>query len=282
MNALSKDPVGIQPRYRCAEALAVVRSNTTVNTDYRLLTLDAPGEVLDCAPGQFFQLLCPTTGDDQPFLRRPMSIYDFDAQAGTLRFLYKVAGAGTRGLATLRAGDRLNVLGPLGQGFSMQDDWQRLMLVARGVGLATLAPLARQAQALGRQLTAICSARAPEFVMSVELFRDYGAEVIVVTDTDGSSAPEALRALIVQKIADAGVDAFYTCGSYRIARLLQTIGAAHNIPGEIAVEQQMACGLGMCQACVRPFHENGEIVHRRVCREGPVFPLAGLVSGVKA
>lgn len=277
MNAIAKDST-ISPRYRCAEALTVVRGHAVVNTDYRLLTLDAPSEVLDCAPGQFFQLLCPGTADDQPFLRRPMSIYDYDAATGTLRFLYKVTGAGTRGLATLRPGDRLNVLGPLGQGFSMPDDWQRLMLVARGVGLATLAPLARLAQARGRQLTAICSARAPEFVMSVDHFRACGAEVIVVTDTDGSSAPDAMRALIGARIAEGGIDAFYTCGSARIARMLQGIGAEHGIPGEIAVEQQMACGLGMCQACVRPFRESGEIIHRRVCREGPVFALEGVVT----
>ncbi|SDX07489.1 dihydroorotate dehydrogenase electron transfer subunit [Roseicitreum antarcticum] len=279
MNAIPKDStLTTAPPYRCAEALTVVRSNAVVNTDYRLLTLDAPAEVLDCAPGQFFQLLCPGTADDQPFLRRPMSIFDFDAATGSLRFLYKVTGAGTRGLATLRPGDRLNVLGPLGQGFSMQDDWQRLMLVARGVGLATLAPLARMAQAHGRQLTAICSARAPEFVMSVDHFRECGAEVIVVTDTDGSSSPDAMRALIEARIAHDGVDAFYTCGSARLARMLQDIGAEYDIPGEIAVEQQMACGLGMCQACVRPFHEGGKIVHRRVCREGPVFQLKGVVA----
>lgn len=277
MSAVAKEVIPTPPRYRCAEALTVVRGNEVVNTDYRLLTLDAPADVLDCAPGQFFQLLCPGTADDQPFLRRPMSIYDFDIQSGSLRFLYKVTGAGTRGLATLRAGDRLNVLGPLGQGFTMPDDWQRLMLVARGVGLATLAPLARLAQARGRQLTAICSARAAEYVMSIDHFRDCGAEVIVVTDTDGSSAPDSMRAVIEARIAAGHVDAFYTCGSARIARILQDIGAVHGIPGEIALEQQMACGLGMCQACVRPFRIGGDVVHRRVCREGPVFPLAGVV-----
>lgn len=277
MNSFANDATLVSPRYRCAEALTVVRGNEVVNTDYRLLTLDAPAEVLNCEPGQFFQLLCPGTAEDQPFLRRPMSIYDFDLQSGTLRFLYKVTGAGTRGLATLRPGDQLNVLGPLGQGFSMPQDWTRLMLVARGVGLATLAPLARLAQARGRQLTAICSARAPEFVMSVNHFRDCGADVIVVTDTDGSSAPDKMRALIERRIETQGVDAFYTCGSARIARMLIDLGSAHGIPGEIAMEQQMACGLGMCQACVRPFHEAGEIVHRRVCREGPVFPLHEVV-----
>ena len=263
---------------RCAEARTVVLSNTPVNGEYRLLTLDAPVEVLACQPGQFFQLLCPEPEGEHPFLRRPMSIYGYDAEAGQLQFLYKVAGAGTRGLATLRPGDGLNVLGPLGQGFTMADDWQDLLLLARGVGLATLAPLARMAQQKGRRLTAICSARRPELAMSVDLFPGYSAEVIVVHDEDGSSAPDALRALIEARITAGRVDAFYTCGSSRLLRLLQDLGARHGIPGEIAMEQQMACGLGMCQACVRPFQEADGIVHRRVCREGPVFPIAEAIA----
>lgn len=265
-------------RPRCAEALARVLTNTPVNGEYRLLTLDAPPEVLDCQPGQFFQLLCPVTDADAPFLRRPMSIYGYDAALGQLQFLYKVTGAGTRGLATLQPGDSLNVLGPLGQGFAMPDEWQNLLLVARGVGLATLAPLARAAQGKGRSLTAICSVRSPDLAMSVDLFRSYGAEVIVVSDHDGSSAPVAVQQLIEARIAEGRVDAFYTCGSSRLLRMLQDIGARHGIPGEIALEQQMACGIGMCQACVRPFREGDAIVHRRVCREGPVFTLEETVA----
>ncbi|SEK28286.1 dihydroorotate dehydrogenase electron transfer subunit [Pacificibacter marinus] len=267
-------PVSQGLRPRCSEATCRVVSNTLVNGEYRLLTLDAPEQILDCQPGQFFQLLCPEPQGEHPFLRRPMSIYGYDKVAGRLEFLYKVTGAGTRGLATLEAGDAFNVLGPLGQGFSMPDDWQHLMLVARGVGLATLAPLARMAQEKGRKMTAICSARRPELAMSVDLFKSFGAEVIVVHDQDGSSTPEALRTLIEDRIETSQVDAFYTCGSSRLLRLLQSLGASHGIPGEIAMEQQMACGLGMCQACVRSFRVGDQIIQRRVCREGPVFPIS--------
>ncbi|TNE64725.1 MAG: dihydroorotate dehydrogenase electron transfer subunit [Rhodobacteraceae bacterium] len=265
-------PQGLRPR--CAEATCAVRSNTPVNGEYRLLTLDAPEAILDCQPGQFFQLLCPAPEGESPFLRRPMSLYGYDKAAGRLEFLYKIAGTGTRGLATLRPGDAFNVLGPLGHGFSMPENWHNLMLVARGVGLATLAPLARMAQEKGRKLTAICSARRPDLAMSVDLFESYGAEVIVVHDENGSSTPEALRPLIEARIAKGEVDAFYTCGSSRLLRLLQDLGNAHSIPGEIAMEQQMACGLGMCQACVRSFRVGDRIIQRRVCREGPVFPIS--------
>ena len=109
--------------------------------------------------------------------------------------------------------------------------------------------------------------------MSIEHFRDLGADVITVTDSEGTSNIENLRAIIEGKIAEGKVDALYTCGSNRMLQLLQNIGAAHGIPGEIALEQQMACGLGMCQCCVRSFRKPEGITHLRVCREGPVFDI---------
>lgn len=250
-----------------------VKSNTPVNGEYRLLVLEAPAHILACKPGQFFHLLCPVTAGLQPYLRRPMSIYGYYPEKSELHFLYKVTGEGTAALATLQPDDTLNVLGPLGVGYRIEDGWQNLLLLARGVGLATLGPLAQEARRLGRRLTAIASARSPEVLMSIEHFRDMGADVITVTDSEGTSNIENLRAIIEGKIADGKVDALYTCGSNRMLQLLQNIGAAHGIPGEIALEQQMACGLGMCQCCVRSFRKPEGITHLRVCREGPVFDI---------
>ena len=213
-----------------------VKSNRPVNGEYRLLILDAPLHILNCEPGQFFHLLCPVAGSHQPYLRRPMSIYGYYPERGELHFLYKVTGEGTS-------------------------------------ALATLAPLALEARRLERNLTAICSARSADVLMSIDYFRELGANVITVTDADGSSSVDNLRALIGQQIATSGIDAMYTCGSNRLLKLLQSIGKEHNIPGQIALEQQMACGIGMCQCCVRPFQRDGKIVQERVCREGPVFDL---------
>lgn len=250
-----------------------VKSNTPVNDEYRLLILSAPPEILDCQPGQFFHLLCPVGVKHQPYLRRPMSIYGYYPDRGELHFLYKVTGEGTGALATLETGNTLNVLGPLGHGFSIRDDWQNLLLVARGVGLATLGPLAQEAQRLGRNLTAICSARTPDVLMSIDHFKALGARVITVTDSQGTSDVESVRRLIEAEIAETGVDAFFTCGSNRLLNLLKTLSNEHAVPGEIAMEQQMACGLGMCQCCVRSFRRDGNIQQLRVCREGPVFGL---------
>ena len=267
------------PPFLTQEISLPVKGNTPVNSEYRLLVLDAPRELLElCRPGQFFNLLCPQAGGEAPYLRRPMSIYGFYPEKGELHFLYKVTGSGTRALATLETGDELNVVGPLGEPFAIEANWQHLVLVARGVGLATLAPLAIEANRLGRKLTAICSARHPDYLMSTEHFAALGADVITVTDDDGSSNPENLEKILERLIAEGRADAFYTCGSNRLLRLLQKVGATHGVPGQIALEQQMACGLGMCQCCVRPLKRDGAIVYLRVCREGPVFDMSEVVA----
>lgn len=250
---------------------AEVLANTAVNAEYRHMVLKCGHPAVNAVAGQFFQLLCPQPAGEQPYLRRPMSLYGVDPQAGTVEFLYKIAGAGTRGLAMLQAGDRLDILGPLGVGFSLDPAWKQIVAIGRGAGLATLAPLARMARASGVHVTAIFSARRPDLVLSVGLFEGQGATVIPVTDTQGTSGPAHVERILRGLIADGRCDAFFTCGSSRLMRVQQRLAIEFGLPGQIAMEQQMACGIGLCYCCVRDFNVGGEIVHRRVCWDGPVF-----------
>lgn len=269
-------PMGNRPFPAVSFPLEVdcrVKSNERVNEDYRLLKLAAPRSILNCEPGQFFHLLCPVVDGLEPYLRRPMSIYGFYPETEELHFLYKVTGTGTAALARLKRGESLSVFGPLGKGFTIEDDWKNLVLVARGVGLATLAPLALKARSLNKNLTAICSARSQAVLMSQNYFLKLGARVIALTDDAGTSHMSHLENILAEIIAESGIDALYTCGSNRILKTLQKVGKRHGIPGEIALEQQMACGIGMCQCCVRAFSRGGALVNERVCKEGPVFDL---------
>lgn len=252
---------------------AEVLENRPVNAEYLHLRVRAAAPAANALPGQFFQLLCPATGTDAPYLRRPMSLYGADPQAGTVSFLYKVTGAGTRGLASLRPGGTLDMFGPLGIGFALDPAWRHIVVVGRGAGLATLAPLAQAASTRGIGITAILSARRPDLVVSADLFRAHGADLVCVTDQEGSSGPANVERLLRGLIAQGRCDAFFTCGSARIQRVMQRLGHEHDVPGQVALEQQMACGLGMCFCCVREFRAGEEIVHRRVCIEGPVFDL---------
>ncbi|WP_309228519.1 dihydroorotate dehydrogenase electron transfer subunit [Roseomonas sp. KE2513] len=257
---------------------AEVLSHDALNAEYRHLVLRAGAPASGALPGQFFQLLCPAPPGEAPFLRRPMSLYGADPASGTVEFLYKVTGAGTRGLATLSAGDTLDIMGPLGRGFALYPAWRGVVAIGRGAGLATLAPIAKAARAAGIGVTAVLSARRPELVVSESLFREQGARVITVTDQEGTSGPAHVERLLRGLIAEGGVDAFLTCGSARLLRVQQRLGREFGIPGQVALEQQMACGLGMCFCCVRDFNEGGEIVHKRVCWDGPVFDMLEAVA----
>jgi dihydroorotate dehydrogenase electron transfer subunit len=202
-----------------------------------------------------------------------MSLYGADPAKGQVEFLYKITGAGTRGLSTLSPGDPLDILGPLGRGFTLDPAWRHIVAIGRGAGLATLGPLAAAARAQGIAVTAILSARRPELVVSDTLFRAQGAEVVAVTDSEGTSGPAHVERILRGLIAEGRCDAFFTCGSARLLRVQQRLAQEFGIPGQVALEQQMACGLGMCFCCVRDFNLGGEIVHKRVCWDGPVFDI---------
>jgi dihydroorotate dehydrogenase electron transfer subunit len=259
------------------ESLCPVVSHRWVNPEYKHLIVDASPKALAVMPGQFFNLLCPSPDEGELWLRRPQSVYRIDRDNARIEFLYKCVGRGTQGLATLERGDTLNMVGPLGVGFSVDPAWRNIVVLGRGVGLATLAPISQLAGERGIGVTAILSARSPEFVMANDLFAEVG-KVIGVLDSDGTSAVENVEAILRGLIAQGKADAFFTCGSNRLFQLMKWLGKEHGIPGQIAMEQVMACGLGPCYVCVRTFEVNGKKELRRVCIEGPVFDMQEAVG----
>jgi dihydroorotate dehydrogenase electron transfer subunit len=254
------------------EALCPIVSHEWVNSEYKLIAVEASRKALAVKPGQFFNLLCPSPDVGELWLRRPQSVYRIDKDNGRIEFLYKCVGRGTRGLATLKPGEQLNMVGPLGVGFTLYPGAKHIVVLGRGVGLATMGPISQLAGDNGVGVTAILSARSAEFALAADLFEKVG-EVIPVLDTDGTSAVENVEAILRRLIAERRADAFYTCGSNRLMDLMKRLGKEHSIPGQVAMEQVMACGLGPCYVCVRTFEVNGHKELRRVCIDGPVFDL---------
>ena len=254
-----------------------------VNDYYKHLRLEAEAPLaLVTRPGQFYQLKCPVTLEHQPFLLRPMSVYGIGPAAGLIEFLYKVNGVGTQAMAELSAGDSMDIVGPLGNTFTFEPSFRQILLVARGVGLATMAPLVQYASAAAVALTVMMSARAPKDLMKYEFLRGVDAEVHCVYDSDGTSSVKTVEGLVRQLIEQKQPHAVYTCGSHRLLMLLQRVLAEYpNIRGEVAMEQRMACGMGVCLSCVRLFDCNGDRQFLRVCREGPVFPIRNVVGEVE-
>lgn len=265
----------MQPGWPVAEQECRVIESAPVGRRYHRLLLAAPALSARARPGQFFHLLCRDGAGNGPYLRRPMSIWRC-GPGRPLGFLFHVKGRGTAALARLREGERLSLVGPLGQGFALDPAWRRILILARGVGLATLAPLAA---APGLAVEAVLSARAPADLMREEFAGGGAAAITAVFDADGSSEPGRVEALLRARFAAAPPDAVFTCGSNRLFLLLQRLAAEYGIPGQVALEQQMGCGLGMCFCCVREVRDaSGAILHRRVCAEGPVFDLQAALA----
>jgi dihydroorotate dehydrogenase electron transfer subunit len=266
------------PQRLVGEFIGLVVANYSVNDEYNHVVLKVHAHALKAYAGQMFHLLCPSPDGAEVWMRRPMSVYRIDKQNSQIEFLYKPEGRGTRGMAMLKPGDEFNIAGPLGVGFKLEPNWKDIVVLGRGVGLATLAPLSQLAAEHGVGVTAILSARNPSVVMSKELFEGLGARTITVVDSDNTSAVENVETLLNELIADGKADAFFTCGSNRLLKLMQRLGKTHNIPGQVAMEQIMVCGFGACYVCVRTFEVDGKRVLKRVCREGPVFNMQEAVG----
>ena len=266
------------PQRRVGEFIGTVIFNDWTNDEYKHIALKVHAHALTACAGQMVHLLCPSPDGAEVWMRRPMSIYRVDKPNSQIEFLYKVEGRGTRGIALLAPGDDFNVAGPLGTGFRLLPEWKNIVVVGRGVGLATLAPLAQLAAESGVKVTAVLSARTPAVVMSRELFESLGAHTITIVDSDNSSAVENVEAIVTALIENGKADALFTCGSNRLLNLLQRLGRAHHIPGQVAMEQIMVCGFGACYVCMRTFEVNGKRILRRVCRDGPVFNMQEAVG----
>jgi len=266
------------PDRAVGEFIGTVVSNDWVNAEYKHVIVKVHEHALKAYAGQMFHLLCPSPDGTDVWMRRPMSVYRVDKAQSQVEFLYKVEGRGTRGMAMLAPGDDFNIAGPLGKGFKLAPEWKNIVVLGRGVGLATLAPLSQLAAESGVGITAILSARNADVVMSKEVFERLGATTIAVVDSDGSSAVENVEKILEDLIAKGKADAFFTCGSNRLLRLVQRLGRKHGIPGQVAMEQIMVCGFGACYVCVRTFEVEGQRVLKRVCRDGPVFNMQEAVG----
>lgn len=272
-SALRLGDIDPYPQRKVGEFIGPVVSNDWLNAEYKHLVLKVHDQALKAYAGQMFHLLCPSPDGAEVWMRRPMSVYRVDRAKGQIEFLYKVEGRGTQGMAQLKPGDEFNVAGPLGVGFQLHPTWKNIVVLGRGVGLATLAPLSQLAAENDVEVTAILSARNPDVLMSKNLFDELRAKTIAVLDSDDSSAVENVERILQELIAAGKADAFFTCGSNRLLKLMQRLGKAHNIPGQVAMEQIMVCGFGACYVCVRTFLVNGEKTLKRVCRDGPVFDM---------
>ena len=199
-------------------------------------------------------------------LRRPVSICGIDRQNGTIRIVFEVRGAGTEEISRLNQGDLIDMLAPLGRGFTINQDFRKVILIGGGIGTPPMLSLAR---IYGKKATVITGFRNAGAVILQEDFRKTGAEVILCTD-DGSTG---IHGFVTEPFAEmiGGTDAVYACGPMPMLKRIAGICNENNVFCEISLEERMACGIGACLGCACRTLRDGDEYFAHVCKEGPVF-----------
>ncbi len=242
-----------------------------LTSDIVRMTLQAP-DIAACAiPGQFIMVKAGEGCD--PLLRRPFSIHQVIGN-GRVQILFKVLGKGTRLLAGMRAGMALNLVGPLGRGFSLESR-EGFCLVGGGMGIAPLYFLARELQRLSRppQLVVLLGARtAAELAQLAEDFRELGVRELHLATDDGSLGHHGYVAELIPRQLGRGGDDWQlcACGPHPMLQAVAKEAKSLSCPCQVSLETMMACGISACLGCAIPRAGlSGAYLH--VCKDGPVF-----------
>lgn len=229
------------------------------NEMYFSLTLQHPDKLPEIAAGQFVEVEVP--GNKQVMLRRPISIHDVDREKNSLSLLIQVVGKGTRSLSEMKVGERLNLVYPLGHGFSIEGE--KVLLVGGGAGIAPLLHLSKCFAERGIRPTILLGGRTAALIPVQKEFEPYGT--VAFATEDGSLGEKGL--VTQHSMFALDYDHIYTCGPTPMMKAVARHAMSKGIECEVSLENMMACGIGACLCCVVDSDEG----HKCVCKEGPVF-----------
>lgn len=235
-----------------------------INEKYVLLHLTDTKPLPEMLPGQFVEV--KVEGSPTTFLRRPISINNVDRETNELHLLVATIGDGTRKLGELQTGDLLNVMLPLGNGFTMPaNSAKKHLLVGGGVGVAPLLYLGKCIKAMGGEPTFLLGARSAKDLLILDKFKQYGR--VFITTEDGS---EGERGFVTNHslLQHEQFDFISTCGPKPMMMAVAKYAEKANTECEVSLENKMACGLGACLCCVEKTQDKGHIC---ICTEGPVI-----------
>lgn len=227
-----------------------------------------------------FEILCPEIAEiAQPgqfvhirangfTLRRPVSICEINKSKGTLRIVFEIRGEGTAEIAKLNVDSLIDMLAPLGHGFTVNPDYKKIVLIGGGIGTPPMLPLAK---IYGEKATVITGFRSANAVILQEDFKSAGAETVLCTD-DGTMGIKGLVTIpLAEILAKGDVDAVYACGPMPMLRAVAALAKENGAYCEISLEERMGCGIGACLVCACKTKKNDEEYFAHVCKEGPVF-----------
>lgn len=240
-----------------------VTENSRLHKNYCLLKLTSDETLPEMIPGQFVEVLVDNSSTT--FLRRPISVNYVDKVTNEMWLLIQLVGDGTRRMAEYRRGDIVNIMLPLGNGFTIPTDKsQKLLLIGGGVGTAPMLYLGAILKEAGLKPAFLLGARSKDDVLQLEQFQQIGT--VHITTEDGSLGEKGYvtNHSILKNIH---FDQIYTCGPKPMMVAVARYAAGESISCEVSLENTMACGIGACLCCVEKTVEG----HICVCTEGPVF-----------
>ena len=247
---------------------APIRQNQRIQHDYYQLDLDAAPIARLAKPGQFVHVQFPEF--QHRILRRPFSIFDTDHESGRLSIIYKIVGEGTEHLSKLPPGTALDLLGPLGNGYTLFPANRKGIIVAGGYGCAATYLLPKNAPV---PPDVLIGGRTKDDILLRQNFEHLGCELKVATN-DGSEGHHGMvTELLAQAIAKAGNPPIAACGPNPMLKAISDIVEKNALDAEISLDHAMCCGIGACFACVvkcKADTPDGWI-YSRACVDGPVF-----------
>ncbi len=268
--------------------LAEVVVNKKVGPEHYLMRILAPELTRLAKPGQFVHVRCSSGMD--PLLRRPISLHGIDYKSGTVSLLYQVVGRGTQLLSEMKPGASIDMMGPLGNGFTVPDKANRVLIVGGGIGVAPLFTIIQALTHYNVEQTVLLGARTADFVIGAEQLASLKVRVEVSTD-DGTLGYRGLVTDLAEKhIKLNKPDYFYACGPNPMLKQLLKVTCKFGIGGQVSMEERMGCGVGACLACVCkavpgdqwPVAGGKEqawedFEYKKVCTDGPVFEASEVV-----
>jgi len=244
-----------------------VTGNHRLTKDIFLLKIASENSLPSLLPGQFIQIR--VDGSPGTFLRRPFSIHDVDYGNNEIKVLIQITGKGSEKLSTLKEGDRINIIYPLGNSFSIPMDGEKVLLVGGGCGIAPLLFLAKDLKSRGFLPEILLGFRNSERLIEYDEYTSVGP--VYITTEDGSRGEKGF-VTVHPVLTEKSFDRVYCCGPEPMMKAVAAWCTSHNVSCEVSLENLMGCGFGVCLCCI----VNTVKGNVCTCTEGPVFNIKEL------
>lgn len=257
------------PKLRLAELV----NKQQLKPDIFKFCVKAPEIIETAKPGNFIEIR--VTEETEPFLRRPISIYNMNKEKGELEFIFQVKGKGTKILAKKEVGDLIDIIGPLGYGtFKYEgEEKKNLAIIGGGIGIFPLYELAKCAKIDGKRIHTYLGFRSKENVILEDEFKEFSDDITITTDDETYGKSGFAIEYLQKDLEKNNIDTIYACGPLPMLKAIQKLSIEKQIPCQISLEEKMGCGMGICLGCAvktaSSTQENPQYWH--VCKAGPVF-----------